>query len=660
MLKRLALVGLAAATLAGSAIAKPPLEAFGDVPDVRAVELSPNGNSVAFLQRKDGADVLVIHDFATGTSKALAKVTDIRARTVHFVGNDYVVLIASKDTKTFGFRGRYEFSAAFAFNLKTGKYIQLLRNTDGIFPAQSGLGNIVGVDATGQVALMPAYMGSAYADPSMDLLRVPLDSGRGLRPGGAKGTQNTIDWIVNQKGVAVAREEFSEKNQVHEISVREADNVSWREIYSKKTPLPEISMVGASADGKSLVIVDSSESEFLSLYMMSMADGTISPPLMQRNDAEVVGVISDLNRVVHGVQYSGMFPSYDMFDDAIEADIKGVQNAMSDASVYVDSWADDWSKILFFVEGGKRAERYILLDRTTKKLSAVANARPLITQADVGEVVTVEYKARDGLKIPSLITWPTNVPVDERKDLPLIVMPHGGPEAYDAVGFDWLAQYLANEGYMVLQPNFRGSAGFGDSFAAAGHGEWGRKMQDDITDGANALAKMGWADPARVCIVGWSYGGYAALAGGALTPDTYKCVVSIAGVSNLREMMADDRRRYGRDSRTVTYWEQLIGDPDKNNAAIDAVSPARLADKFKAPVLLIHGEADLIVPIRQSDMMNDALRNAKKDVRYIRIPGDDHSLVDNESRNKALTAIGEFLKTHIGKQKGRVINSPGP
>jgi dipeptidyl aminopeptidase/acylaminoacyl peptidase len=642
----LACLGLLASL--GSAAAKPPLEAFGDVPGIRAMELSPDGKRVAYIQRTNGVDTLVIHEFETQQGRGLAKVTDIRARDVHFVGNDYVVLIASTDTRISGFRGRHEFSAAFAFNLKTGKFVQLLRNTDNIYPGQSGLGNIVGLMPGGAEVLMPAYMGAIGSDPTMDLLRVPLDSGRGFRITSAKGTSSTIDWIVTRNGQPLAREEFNTKGKIHEISVRNADNSGWREIYRKNTELPDIGVVGATADGQSLVVTDARDSEFMSLYSMSIADGTISPPLMQREDADVARVISDGNRVVHGVLYSGMFPTYDMFDPTVEENIKTVQNSLGTSAVYLDSWSDDWTKMLFFTEGGRHAERYLMYDTVEKKLTLVATSRPGIKPEDVGQVITVEYKARDGLKIPSLITWPTNVAEAERKNLPLIVLPHGGPQVYDAVGFDWLAQYLANEGYMVLQHNFRGSAGFGGSFATAGHGQWGRKMQDDITDGAKALATMGWADPKRTCIVGWSYGGYAALAGGALTPDLYKCVVAIAGVSSLREMMAEDRRQYGPRSRTVTWWERLIGDPSKDAAAIDAVSPSLLADNFKAPVLLIHGAADTVVPIRQSELMHDALRKAKKDVRYIRIDGDDHGLVEDASRRQVLTAISEFLNAHIG------------
>lgn len=624
------------------------MEAFGDLSHVRAMELSPDGKKVAFLQRQNGDDVLVIHDLTTSTSKGITRVSELRARYVHFVGNDYVILIASKEARAIGFAGRWEVSTAYAFDLKTGKSTLLLRETKDIFPAQGGLGRILGVEPDGKHVLMPAYMGVNDSKPDYDLLRVSIETGRGALLDGGRGSEETIDWLVDASGRAAVREDFSETFKQHEVKARQPDG-SWKAIYEKDTPLPVISVAGLSKDGKSLFTVDAVESDFLSLRTMSMADGEVSAPIMQRNDADVAATISSLNRVIHGVRYSGMFPSYEMFDEKLEADLNEVMRSFDGSAVYLDSWSDDWSRILLLVEGGRLAERYYLYDRTTKQLRVIASARPQIKPEDVGEVVTVEYKARDGLGIPSLITWPVGVPVENRKNLPLVVMPHGGPQVYDSVGFDWLAQFVANEGYAVLQPNFRGSGGFGPAFAEAGHGEWGRKMQDDITDGVNAMIKMGWVDPARVCIVGWSYGGYAALAGGVSTPDLYKCVASVAGVSHLREMLNTERKEHGPKAAVVTYWEDLIGDPDKDGAAIDAVSPALHASKFKAPVLLIHGASDTVVPIRQSIMMNDALKGAQKPVQFIRIAGDDHSLVDDDSRRQVLTALAEFLKTHIGK-----------
>lgn len=349
------------------------------------------------------------------------------------------------------------------------------------------------------------------------------------------------------------------------------------------------------------------------------------------------------------MSYSGLYPSYELFDEQLNRDLKAVIAAIPDAAVSLSSWSDDWSKVLVYAEGGANPPRYMLFDRAARKLTQVARVRPEIGAGEIGEVITIEYKARDGLTIPALITWPAGVPADQRKNLPLIVMPHGGPESYDGVGFDWLAQFLANEGYMVLQPNFRGSGGFGRTFAEAGYGQWGRNMQDDVTDGAKAMATMGWADPDRACIVGWSYGGYAALAGGALTPDLYKCVVAIAGVSDLKTMLGHEKRENGPRSSAYLYWSSVIGDPDREGEAIEAVSPYRLAANFKAPVLLIHGSDDLVVPQRQSELMEEALKAARKPVTFLRIGKDDHELTSGDSRNRALTEIAAFLKTHIGQ-----------
>lgn len=197
-LSHLAIAAAVTLLATASAAAKPPVDAFGDVPQVRAVEISPDGTKVAYIQRLQDKDFLVVYDFATKASKALASITEIRARGVEFVGNNYVVLIASKDTRTFGYRGRYEFSAAFAFNLTTGKYVQLLKGTEDIHPAQAGLGRVVAIDPSGQYVYMPAFIGSG-SDPSYDLMRVNLDGGRGTRAGGMRGISSTQDSIPRER-----------------------------------------------------------------------------------------------------------------------------------------------------------------------------------------------------------------------------------------------------------------------------------------------------------------------------------------------------------------------------------------------------------------------------------------------------------------------------
>ena len=216
------------------------------------------------------------------------------------------------------------------------------------------------------------------------------------------------------------------------------------------------------------------------------------------------------------------------------------------------------------------------------------------------------------------------------------------------MGFDWERQFLANRGYAVLQPNFRGSSGYGTKFMEAGYGQWGLKMQDDISDGVKKLIADGIADPKRICIVGWSYGGYAALAGATLSPELYACTVAGAGVSDLPQILSTANREHGHDSGVVSYWYQFIGKRSDDAARLDAASPAKHADQVRGPVLLVHGEDDYTVRIDQSEIMEQALRRAGKTVTFIRIPKETHYLQSASTRLIFLTELEKFLKENIG------------
>ncbi|HEX5005696.1 MAG TPA: prolyl oligopeptidase family serine peptidase, partial [Hyphomonadaceae bacterium] len=640
------IASLAALAAIPPASAKPPMDAFGDVPAARGANLSPDGSRMIYLGRQGDSDYLTIYDFATGESVPLASMNSIRARYAYFAGDDHVILIASDQVRMENFIGAHETSAAFSYNLKTRKTVQLLASTDGVYPGQTAFGQILAIDPDGTHVYMPILMGQVGNRPTYDVLKVNLDTGKSVRGSSILGEQNTVDWLVSPTGKAIARSDYDEQKQVQTIVAYE--NGKSREIFREKREIFPLGLIGVTKDGD-LIIGGDEANGHDTLFTMSPADGSMKA-MTQRQDVDVDAALMDqADHAFLGVVYSGMFPSYDMADPALDADMDALVQAVSGSSLHLVSWTRDRSQLLVLVEGGNRAERYMLFDRARKKLSLVSYLRPDITPEEVGEVTTIEYKARDGITIPALVTWPAGVPRDQRKKLPMIVMPHGGPASYDSVGFDWLAQFLANEGYLVLQPNFRGSSGFGSSFQEAGHKEWGRKSQDDVTDGAKALATMGWADPDRVCIVGWSYGGYSALIGGALTPDLYKCVVSIAGVSDLRSMLSTEKNTFGSKNVGYIYWKEVIGDPDTDAASIDAVSPARLAANFTAPVLLVHGSEDSTVQVSQSDKMSAALKSAGKDVTYIRIRGDDHSLVDNKSRHQMLKALGDFLAKYTAK-----------
>ena len=381
-------------------------------------------------------------------------------------------------------------------------------------------------------------------------------------------------------------------------------------------------------------------------YLMSLSDGSLSLSDMSRSDADIDDVISDINRVVHGVAYSGFNRSYKFFDPELDQRIKSILENFPDHTVRLESWSPDWKNILVYAEGPSSPGDYYLFP-LGKAPAFVGTARPNIAPEAIHPIAELKFTARDGMKIPTLLTIPQQH-IGSLNNLPAVIMPHGGPESYDRIGFDWLAQAIANHGYLVVQPQFRGSTGFGLAHKQAGHGEWGKKMQDDLSDSVAFLAKKGIINPAKICIVGSSYGGYAALAGGAFTPELYKCVISVNGVSDLNKMISSEEYYAGKDNWVVSYWEKLLAKGDVNKKSLAAVSPINFADNFTASTLLIHGEKDLVVRSYQSERMYSALKSSDKTVKYVELDGENHHLLTRKGRLKALIEIMLFLDSQIG------------
>jgi dipeptidyl aminopeptidase/acylaminoacyl peptidase len=271
--------------------------------------------------------------------------------------------------------------------------------------------------------------------------------------------------------------------------------------------------------------------------------------------------------------------------------------------------------------------------------AAVGYERQALGPDVVGAVSTITYKAGDGLDIEGILTLP---PGREAKNLPLVVLPHGGPHAHDVEGFDWWAQAFASRGYAVLQPNFRGSTNRDEAFMRAGFGQWGKAMQSDISDGVAELARQGVIDPGRACIVGASYGGYAALAGVTLQQGIYKCAVAVAPVADLGALFSEEG---GASNRSGMLRRSLLEELGPRSG-FDAVSPRRLADRADAPILLIHGREDTVVPFDQSDNMAHALRNAGKPYELVELRGEDHWLSRPETRLQMLEEAVAFVQQH--------------
>jgi dipeptidyl aminopeptidase/acylaminoacyl peptidase len=346
---------------------------------------------------------------------------------------------------------------------------------------------------------------------------------------------------------------------------------------------------------------------------------------------------------VIGAAYVADKREYVYFDPARAALQRGIEAVFPGKDAHAVSVTRDGSKAIVAVEAPDLPRTYYFLDRDSHVATKVASQYPGLSAADLGTMRADPYKARDGLDIPAYLTLP---PGKAPKNLPVVVLPHGGPDARDAIGFDWWAQFLANRGYAVFQPNYRGSKGYGRAFTDAGLHQWGLKMQDDVTDGVKKLIADGIADPKRICIVGASYGGYVALAGATFTPDLYACAVSISGVSDLGRMVTHQAVLYGRRSGPVSFWQSRIG--MRGDPQLDATSPALHADQVRIPVLLMHGRHDTTVAFAQSEEERDALARAGRTAELVTFEGDDHYMTLANTRITMLKTLEEFLKKNIG------------
>jgi dipeptidyl aminopeptidase/acylaminoacyl peptidase len=286
---------------------------------------------------------------------------------------------------------------------------------------------------------------------------------------------------------------------------------------------------------------------------------------------------------------------------------------------------------------------WYFFDVQQKKLVEIGRVRPSVKPEQMLGTDVVWYKAQDGLQIPAYLTRPGLAP----KPAPTVVLIHGGPTDRDRWAWDPEVQLLANRGYLVFQPQFRGSRGFGRKFEEAGYGQWGKAMQDDITSGVAYLVEQGLADPKRICIVGASYGGYAALWGLVKTPDLYRCGVSFAGVTDIDYMFSDfsDRSR-NKVSRELML--NRIGDKRMSSQLFDPVSPLKHAADIKVPVLLFHGDSDERVPLAHSKKMRDALEENKKSVRLIVFDNEGHGLRYTRNELAYFTELLKFLDDNIG------------
>jgi len=639
--------------------ALPPVAAFGRLPDMSDPAIAPDGKHIAFVRSYQGKPVVLVYHLGADQDKPPFYVAagDVTIDSIQWAKNnrllvnivDHTILV-SGDVERTVYR-------TMSVDPDTKEMVGLLGNVDSIQynPVSSIVADLDPDDAT--LIYMPLYSGSIgnmagyYDTISYDLYRVDVTTGHAtfVERGNKSVTENTFttQWLMDGHGRVVGRVDQKVDPLVDTVLIADKDGKlhEWQKFDASGDKGAEI--MGVLYDGTALVQYKHDENTGLHGYdLVDFATKKVSP-LYYDQTYDVGEVLTDpwTGRII-GASYIADTPQYIYFDKTLEPLRKGVESAFPSLSAKAVSWDRGMNLVAIKVDAPRVPPVYFELDRTTHHATPIGKSYPDLKSTDLGEMKPYPYKARDGLDIPAYITLP---PGRIAKNLPAIVMPHGGPNCCrDQIGFNWWAQFYANRGYVVLQPNFRGSSGYGKKFTDAGNKQWGLKMQDDVTDGVEKMIADGIVDPKRICIVGASYGGYAALAGAAFTPDLYACAISFAGISDLQNLYDTNVRETGSLSQPTSYLRLRMGSPDTDSAQWKATSPALHADKVKCPVLLLHGGDDTTVRIGQSQEMYDALNKAHKKVDFIRLPGGDHYLRTADMRIRVLTETEKFLKQNIG------------
>ncbi|MBL8642412.1 MAG: S9 family peptidase [Rhodospirillaceae bacterium] len=663
-----AVCAVAGVLTAVAAEARKPIEVYGKDPEISNVRLSADGAKVAMIQVENGGNpTLLVMDLATRKAVGF-DLGELKVRQIEWSSDRHMLVYASKTTRMMQFRSSLvEFCGVFSINTETrADMTQLLVKNDDL-ALQSSLCDVESHlwNDRGDVLMSARAIGGssrsmesvrAKGDATgvageVALYRVSGENGRGERI--ARGIDSTRAWITSPKGYVIARVEHAQRANRYRIMIptNKERLGDWKTAFAEETEIPTLSIYGATADESALIIGTRQQSGLFALFEMSLKDGSIGKPLFEPDGVDIDDAITDpYTGHVVGATYKYARTEQIFFQNDLQSTLIALQKALKDwQTVNLVSWDKARKKFVIFAQGNVSAGDFFLFDVTKGKLEHLASMRRAFKGPDIAPVRSYFYKARDDMPIHAFLTLPPGTPEGaEPNGLPLVVLPHGGPAQRDAVTFDYWAQALASRGYGVLQMNFRGSEGYGGPFQYAGYGEWGGKMQDDVTDGVKDLIEKGLADPARVCIVGGSYGGYAALAGAAFTPELYKCAVSVNGLSDLGRFLSWQANRYGAESSTYEFWMRSIGNPSEDGEMIKARSPAHGAGNIRADVLLIHGEDDTIVPFEQSKMMHDALKDAGKPVELVRLDGEDHWLSTAKTRTEMLKAMEGFLAKHIG------------
>jgi len=623
VLNALALAGCSISLVA----AAPPLipvAKFAALPAMRHPILSPDGHTIAARSIANDKTTLFLVDADHPEAKPRAiPLGDVGVADLNWAGNRRL-LVQAKSTQT----------------LSTGQKVPLLRLVvididTGVFrlvdPKSHGLyaGDVLYCDPTGSWAVV-ASQDDTYSYPSVKR----VDLATGVATVVEKERDGVWDWYADDKGVVRAGVSYDGDRWT--LWYRDKPEDKLREVHGKFPKDDDSTIDRFIFHGDKSWIVTNERNGRFGLYQYDPKTDAIGATIFQNADVDLDDVFYDgITGDVSAVTYQDDRPRVFWVD----ADMKKLQAKLDRAlpgevTVPID-WSNDEKRAIVFAEAAADPGLYYLLDLSTSQMHPVVNLYPEIDPQQLATVAPIRYQARDGVQLRGYLTLPMG---RQPKNLPLILLPHGGPFARDDWAYDPFVQLLANRGYAVLQPEFRGSTGFGKDFAKLGYGEIGKKMQDDLDDGVDWLVKSGQVDPKRVCIVGLSYGGYAALWGAIRNPDRYRCAVSWAGPTDLPALMHYDRKQLSATRYFREWRKQYSSDKE-----LDSVSPINFADKLKIPVLIGQGEEDDHVPVSQGHRMVNALGKAGANMTYVFYKNSKHDFGSSADLQDWLAHLDAFL-----------------
>ncbi len=624
------LVLLATLVSTSALAAPPPLSLYGQLPTVGRIVLSPDGSRYAAVMGTDSASQLQVRSTADNAIISVTTAEKQKLRSLSWVGNDHVVATISATYKGYDSSPREQYSLV-ALDLAAGRKWRELDGS-GVFGVPRGL------IRDGQPMLLTLGWHYYTEVPTLSLYMIDLKkTGSSLVE---KGGPDTIDFLVNDRGQPVARADYGSNTKEWRLLLN--GNGGYKRVYSEVAPIDLPNLATFGRDTSTLLVATRKNGDWEDLEV-TLADGSVAPAPDQYKGDNLI--LDPMTRTVIGTSSTGLEgTSYRFLNPADQALWRGIAKAFPGERVSLESWSNDRKIIIVEVEGPTNGVALYRIDRNKGAVDYLADRYEGIGPELINPVTPIRYKAADGLEIPAYLTLPKG---RAAKGLPLIVLAHGGPEARDYPGFDWWPQALASRGYAVLQPQFRGSSGFDAALRDAGFGQWGRKMQSDLSDGVRDLVAKGMVDAGRVCIAGASYGGYAAMAGVSLQQGIYRCASSVAGRSDLSSRLAPlERSVDGRNSINMRYFQRYFGVTRSDDPLLDAISPAKLANRVAVPLQLIHGRDDAVVPVEQSRIMRDAMVKAGKPVEYLELAGEDHWLSRPATRIAMLEAQMAFLLKH--------------